>query len=353
MRRDWDVIIAGASFAGLAAALELARAGRVLLLDAEEIGDHQTSACATPVEVLRRLQLEETEEQRHEELIFHLPGGGVRHFRPRLPFATFDYRAFCRGLAARGDAEFLRTRVVGLEGDRVLTREGEFTAPVLIDASGWRAALGVSLDPGQVRVRDRAVGLEARVPRQNQGLHFWIGDGIARDGYLWDFPAGDHSRVGLLRYRSGGGLKPRLVQFLEQEVGDLPLHGGVLTSRHREPVQGRVMIVGDAAGQCLPLSGEGIRPALCFGQIAGRLARQVVEGRRPLEDALACYRRQAMRPRLIYRFLALIERTMPLLPDPLIGPMTWYFGSGPMAPACEAAYWRLAPPEALRPRALP
>jgi flavin-dependent dehydrogenase len=150
VRRDWDVIIAGASFAGLAAALELARAGRVLLLDAEEIGDHQTSACATPVEVLRRLQLEETEEQRHEELIFHLPGGGVRHFRPRLPFATFDYRAFCRGLAARGDAEFLRTRVVGLEGDRVLTREGEFTAPVLIDASGTRASTSgsVTASPG-------------------------------------------------------------------------------------------------------------------------------------------------------------------------------------------------------------
>jgi flavin-dependent dehydrogenase len=44
----------GASFAGLAAAGELAGAGRVLVLDRAPVGEGETSACATPLRVLER-----------------------------------------------------------------------------------------------------------------------------------------------------------------------------------------------------------------------------------------------------------------------------------------------------------
>lgn len=40
---EYDAIIVGASFAGLTVARELR--GEVLLLDAHEVGSHQTSAC--------------------------------------------------------------------------------------------------------------------------------------------------------------------------------------------------------------------------------------------------------------------------------------------------------------------
>src|SRR3954451_20676814 len=46
---DRDVLICGASFAGLTIARELAGGGaRVLVLDRYEIGEKQTSACAAP-----------------------------------------------------------------------------------------------------------------------------------------------------------------------------------------------------------------------------------------------------------------------------------------------------------------
>ena len=46
---DVDVLICGASFAGLAVARELAGAGAdVLVVDRYEIGERQTSACAAP-----------------------------------------------------------------------------------------------------------------------------------------------------------------------------------------------------------------------------------------------------------------------------------------------------------------
>ena len=45
----WDVIVCGASFAGLTVARELTGSGaRVLVLDRYEIGERQTSACAAP-----------------------------------------------------------------------------------------------------------------------------------------------------------------------------------------------------------------------------------------------------------------------------------------------------------------
>ena len=49
MERDCDVLVCGASFAGLAVARELRGSGaRVLLIDRYELGERQTSACAMP-----------------------------------------------------------------------------------------------------------------------------------------------------------------------------------------------------------------------------------------------------------------------------------------------------------------
>ena len=53
-----DVLICGASFAGLAVARELRGSGaRVLILDRYEVGERQTSACAAPTEWLVNLGL--------------------------------------------------------------------------------------------------------------------------------------------------------------------------------------------------------------------------------------------------------------------------------------------------------
>src|SRR6266571_4472524 len=49
LERDCDVLVCGASFAGLAVARELAGCGaRVLVIDRYELGERQTSACAMP-----------------------------------------------------------------------------------------------------------------------------------------------------------------------------------------------------------------------------------------------------------------------------------------------------------------
>ena len=58
LNRDCDVLICGASFAGLAVARELARTGAdVLVIDRYEIGERQTSACGIPTRWLEVMGL--------------------------------------------------------------------------------------------------------------------------------------------------------------------------------------------------------------------------------------------------------------------------------------------------------
>src|SRR4051795_11211921 len=73
--RRCDVLICGASFAGLAVARELRASGaRVLVLDRYEIGERQTSACAAPTEGLRNLGVEASIRQTFASLLVHTPG---------------------------------------------------------------------------------------------------------------------------------------------------------------------------------------------------------------------------------------------------------------------------------------
>src|SRR5919202_7051509 len=116
---DADVLVCGASFAGLAVARELRASGaRVLVLDRYAIGERQTSACAAPTEWLRNLGLEGSIRQTFGSLLVHTPG--VAHARWTLPFtfSTFDYRALCALLWEQsGDTQFETAKVSARTGD--------------------------------------------------------------------------------------------------------------------------------------------------------------------------------------------------------------------------------------------
>src|SRR3989304_403036 len=137
--REYDAIIVGASFAGLAVARELR--GKVLLVDRHEVGSHQTSACGTPLWVAERLGGKERVIQVHPRVVIHTPSRTVTYDPSESPYCTFDYRRFCRGVLGQCQVHFLRTAVRGLEGGVVETDAGRFEAPCLIDASGWHRAL--------------------------------------------------------------------------------------------------------------------------------------------------------------------------------------------------------------------
>src|SRR5262252_7868539 len=97
--RDYDAIIVGASFAGLAVARRLS--GRVLLLDRNEVGAVQTSACGTPLWVPQALGVAHSVLQIHDKLTVRGPSRTVTYDLSAVPFCTFDYKRFCEGLLAQ------------------------------------------------------------------------------------------------------------------------------------------------------------------------------------------------------------------------------------------------------------
>src|ERR1019366_535297 len=142
LARDCDVLICGASFAGLTLARELEGTGaRFLMLDRYEIGERQTSACAAPTEWLEGLGLQDSIRQSFGEVLMHTSRSNTR-WAPPFSFSTVDYRALC-GLLRDGApaTEFETATVEGIETGavhRVHTDRGELRAPLVADALGWR-----------------------------------------------------------------------------------------------------------------------------------------------------------------------------------------------------------------------
>src|SRR3954463_12131243 len=194
----YDVLVCGASFAGLALARELrSTRTRVLVLDRYEIGERQTSACAAPTSWLQNLGLEDSIRQTFGSLLVHTPDVTARWPLP-FTFSTFDYRTLCGLLwEQRGpECSFETATVSGRTGNVVHSDRGNVSAPLVVDALGWRRVLGAgpNVQPPNARL---SRGLEVHPSGSGDDLELWIDREGIRAGYGWSFPARDEARVGV------------------------------------------------------------------------------------------------------------------------------------------------------------
>lgn len=347
---DYDAVIIGASFAGLAAASQLQGSGRVLVADRQRPGAGETSACGTVLAVLERLEGLDALEQVHPTITINAAGRHIR-FQSTYPFATFDYRTLCEILARRLDGVDVAVAPFGGRDADGALRLGDrlVRGKLLIDASGWRAVLAREYGAPPPDPDRRSVGMELRHGHGGCDFQFWARPDDCPDGVFWAFPAGGHVREGVASYTGrGGSLRSALGRFVhEQEFAPRAVHGGVFPSRLRDPVVGPVFVVGDAAGQCLPLTGEGIRPALVWGQEAGRHAARVVRGEISLDAGLAAYRAAVFAHRWRYSTLEHLQGGLLRLPRGLLPAAVRIFASGPLARVAQRHYWDVADPDRL------
>jgi len=311
----YDVLIAGGSFAGLAAAVPL-RGRRVLLVEPHEIGAVQTSACGTLLAVLQATRTLDSLVQVHDRMYLHL-GNETLEYPLTYPFCTFNYRTLCQSLLAQSEVEVVHASVLGRRGHVVATTRGELQARVLIDATGWRAALATNSRRKVEAPSGRSFGVETAVPIRGQGLHFYYDPShIGSHGIGWMFPAGAAARIGLGSYRGRSQLNQPLARFLEARFGHAldSRHGGYFPYRRLPALTGDVFRVGDAAGHCLPLTGEGIRPAIYFGAMLGRLVRGALSGERSQAEARVRYQSLVDRHARPHRYLLAAQKVLPALP---------------------------------------
>jgi menaquinone-9 beta-reductase len=333
---DCDVLICGASFAGLAVARELTGSGAdVLVIDRYEIGERQTSACGIPTSWLTALELEDSLQQTFEELVIHTPHRTVRYDLP-WTFSTFDYRTLCGLLADQGTFAFETAKVERRTGHAVETDRGEIRAPLIVDALGWRRVLGAGEN---VQPPDALLsrGLEVHPHGSGEEMELWIDRSYVPAGYGWSFPAGEEVRIGIGSFDPRFHVREptvRLVRDLGAET--VRYQGNWIPHALRDATEDGVFFVGDSAGHCLPLTAEGIRTALYFGVACGRELRGVIAGDWGREQALAGYQAFSARHALPFAWMLRVQRLVPrvaprLLAATLRGMQTkrfvdWSFG---------------------------
>jgi flavin-dependent dehydrogenase len=316
--REHDVIVCGASFAGLAVARELQGAGaRVLLLDRYEIGERQTSACAAPTEWLHAMGVGDSIRQTFEDLVLHTPHASVRMDLP-WSFSTFDYPALCKLLYRQCDAALETATVTGRAGGgdggevTVRTDRGELTAPLVIDGLGWRRVLDDGYQPPDAPL-SRA--LEVHPSGNGRDLEVWIERGVVPAGYGWSFPADDELRVGVGSFDPRHHVKRPTIELADRlHLPSVRYQGNWIPHRLREATARGVFFAGDSAGHALPLTAEGIRTAFYFGIACGRELRRVIEGRADRATALRRYAAFSARHRWQFESMLTMQRLVPRVP---------------------------------------
>ena len=349
---EHDVLICGASFAGLTVARELAGSGAdVLVVDRYEIGERQTSACGIPTEWLARLGLMDAERQRFDTLVMHTPHGTSRY---RLPwtFSTFDYREICQLLWRDCDARFETAKVHGRTAEAngngkiaVETDRGVISAPLVVDALGWRRMLatGYGYQPPDAPL---SRGLEVHPGGTSEDLAIWIDRKYVPAGYGWSFPARDELRIGIGSFDPRFHVKDTTVE-LTRDLGKEPneYQGNWIPHKLRTATEGGVFFVGDSAGHCLPLSAEGIRTALYFGIALGRELRGVVEGRQTREEAAESYAEFHDSHEWKFKWMLRVQKLIPRVPPRLLAPAIRLMSSKRFVDWSFRHYLRIAPPE--------
>jgi geranylgeranyl reductase family protein len=295
----FDAIVIGAGPAGSTAAFRLSHAGaRVLLVDRERFPRDKPCGGGLTYRAVRQLPVsvdpvvEDT--VRRFELGFRYGKRFERRSEEPLILMTQRRRldGYLAEQAAAAGTDFrdgLRATALDLDegGGTVRFNGSGASAPVVIGADGVNGLTARSL--GLAKGRRHGVALEGNVAlvhaREDYRGRAVVELGTVPGGYAWVFPKGDHVNVGVGGWESEG---PRLREHLDRACTayGLPVERLESLRGYRLPMRsagggarnGRVLLVGDAAGLVDPLSGDGIYEALVSARLAAESATELLGG---------------------------------------------------------------------------
>jgi digeranylgeranylglycerophospholipid reductase len=314
----FDLVIVGASFAGLVCARAAAIRGlRTLVLEAKrDPGARITTTGILVKEAADEIDLPPALTRTVHGVRLYSPSlKSVDLFAPGYYFLTSNTAALLRWLASAAETAGARVRcsvklsLAMRQGDMIYLPQLGIRTRYLVGADGVRSTVARLFGLG--RNTRFLTGLEAEYPDLEADpdyLHCFLDSRLARGYLAWVAPAPGFFQVGLATNEHA---KPDLRAFInhterlfgfskfhvkERRSGRIPCGGPV------HPFAApRVLLIGDAAGHVSPLTGGGIRLAFRYGRRAAQLIADHLTRHGPPPELVLAKEIPAMRHKLLLR----------------------------------------------------
>ena len=302
MKRLYDVAVVGAGPIGSYTAYQLADMGfDTIMIDAKkDIGSNVICAGVISKEAFRRYELPtESILSRIDTAAFVSPSGKQLAYQPKEVFCyvvdrqKFDHGLYKQATSVGCDA-MLGKRVTSVKEAKdhycVYCGKKRVKARVVVIATGvnydLHSALGLSKPPRFI------YGSQIELPMvfTKNDIQIHLGQQIAPNSFGWVIPAGDHAtRIGVLTERRG---KTPLKRLLEKRLNisvnklneDELLLKPIAYGGAKRTVNGKIIAVGEAAGQVKTTTGGGIFYGLLCSEIAVTKLSQTLKNGKDLAD---------------------------------------------------------------------
>jgi flavin-dependent dehydrogenase len=301
----YDVAIVGGGVAGLSVALHLCSKvdATILLVEKGNVGDPTKTSPFTFIDFVNKYSLQEAVAQRYTKFTYKSPTGtsATSEFDEPL-FATLDYEKACKILLERirkkGNVEiaentdalnckaqksFFRTKNLTLD----ISNGETVTTDILVDASGksffasknlgfplppfYSHPYGEFLEDCNIEDPEEWCLFAGRKYGNGGGWFYPIGKRIGRYGFAMVTESVEYPKNVVEKNFKTAREEFYPYNEITQDARTLRLEWGTIPlGAIKKFVFGRVLIVGDAAGQATPWLCEGIRPALESGELCAQ-----------------------------------------------------------------------------------
>ena len=330
MSVDTEVIIIGAGPAGICAAIKLEELDVDYLLFDRDKNPGEKKPCAgfIPISTIQKFSIPCIDDQ-HEinEARLQFSGRDLSIVKFDKPLGVNVSRGeLGKTLLSMTSAK--KNHILGATVSKVEINSGQckvtvkeeghdrtFASELIIDASGANP-VSQRFVPIRPRIANSAMGygLQYHIEVEEELGHsntFLYGSQYSPSGYTWIFPRGNTAVVGtgglVSRVKKNNRKTHEYLDYLLRDVEPFSseLSNGVIVKKDSalmplcgiiRPSYGkRIMLAGDAAGHCSPISGEGIHYSMMGGISAAQTAARCVNKKVFHDGSLSNYERNWMK----------------------------------------------------------